>query len=114
MGRVVLAAFLMELALFAIAVPLHLSAAGRLNLYVIPPVAPIATFAITVWLGRPIKAKFAMHGVLVGVIGTLMYVALTPSEHGPKSRVSPPYPPAVAFASSGVRVVTLVGIEHWA
>jgi hypothetical protein len=82
-GRVVLAAFLMELVLFAIAVPLNLSGRGRVNLYVIPPAALIATFAITVWLGRRIKSKFVVHGVLIGIVGTLMYVALTRAHPEP-------------------------------
>jgi hypothetical protein len=76
-GRVLLAAFLMELVLFAIAIPLFLSGAGRVLVYVIPPAALVATFAITVWLGWRIKSKFVLHGVLIGVIGTLMYVGLT-------------------------------------
>ncbi len=76
-GRVVLAAFVMELVLFAIAAPLNLSGRGRVNLYLIPPAALFATFLVTVWLGRGFKSKFALQGILVGVIGTLMYVALT-------------------------------------
>lgn len=67
----------MELILFAIAVPLFLSGRGRVSLYVVPPAALIATFAFTVWLGRRIKSRFVMHGVLIGVVGTLMYVGLT-------------------------------------
>ncbi len=82
-GRIVLAAFLMELVLIAIAVPLNLSGAARVNLYVIPPAALIATFAVTVWLGRPIQSKFILHGVLIGVIGTLMYVGLTRGKPEP-------------------------------
>jgi hypothetical protein len=50
-GRVLLAAFLMELILFAIAVPLTLIGATRAELYSLPPAAFIATFAVTVWLG---------------------------------------------------------------
>jgi hypothetical protein len=73
----------MELVLLAIAVPLNLSGAGRVNFYVIPPAALIATFAITVWLGRPIKSNFVLHGVLIGVIGTLIYVALTRGQPEP-------------------------------
>jgi hypothetical protein len=61
-GRVLLAAFFMELILFAIAVPLNLAGAGRVNLYAIPPAA-LATFAVTVWLGRKFESKFALHGV---------------------------------------------------
>ena len=76
-GRVLLAAFLMELVLFAIAVPLDLRGARQVALYVIPPVALLATFAITMWLGRGISSKLILHGVLIGIAGTLMYVGLT-------------------------------------
>jgi hypothetical protein len=76
-GRVLLAAFLMELVLFAIAVPLDLSGERQVALYVVPPVALIATFAVTVWLGRGIASKFVLHGALIGIVGTLMYVGLT-------------------------------------
>ena len=82
-GRVLLAAFLMELVLFAIAVPLYLSGAGRINFYVVPPVALAATFAITVWLGRGIKSNFVPHGVLIGIVGTLMYIGLTRAQPEP-------------------------------
>lgn len=82
-GRVVLAAFLMELVLFAIAVPLNLSGARRVALYVVPPAALIATFAFTVWLGRTIASKLILHGVLIGIVGTLMYVGLTRARPEP-------------------------------
>jgi hypothetical protein len=73
----------MELVLFAIAVPLYLSGAGRVLVYVVPPAALIATCAITVWLGRKITSKFVLHGVLIGVVGTLMYVGLTRADPEP-------------------------------
>jgi hypothetical protein len=76
-GRVLLAAFVMEVVLFAIAIPLFLGGAGWILVYVVPPAALIATFAVTVWLGRAIKANFVLHGVLIGILGTLMYVAIT-------------------------------------
>jgi hypothetical protein len=71
-GRVVLAAFLMEIILVAIAVPLFMSGEGRVLVYVIPPAALIATFAVTLWLGRGIYSRFVLHGVLIGIVGTLM------------------------------------------
>jgi hypothetical protein len=82
-GRVLLAAFLMEVVLFAIAVPLYLGGEGRVLVYVVPPAALLATFAITVWIGRGIKSNFVMHGVLIGVVGTLMYVGLTRAQPEP-------------------------------
>ena len=83
LGRVLLAAFLMELVLFAIAAPLFLSGAGRVLVYVVPPAALISTFAITVWLGRKLTSKFVLHGVLIGVAGTLMYIGLTRAQPEP-------------------------------
>jgi hypothetical protein len=82
-GRVLLAAFLMEVILFAIAIPLFLGGVGRLLVYVVPPVALVATFAVTVWLGRSIKTKFVLHGVLIGVVGTLIYIAITRAQPEP-------------------------------
>ena len=76
-GRVVWLAFLMELVLAVIAVPLFLGGAEWVLVYIVPPAALIATFGVTAWFGRTIASKFVLHGVLVGVVGTLMYVALT-------------------------------------
>jgi len=82
-GRVLLAAFLMEVILFAVAIPLYLGGEGRLLVYVVPPLALIATFAVTVWLGRGFKTRFVLQGMLIGVIGTLMYIALTRAQPEP-------------------------------
>ena len=82
-GRVFLAAFLMELILFAIAIPLFLCGLGRTLVYVVPPAALISTYAVTVWLGSKIKANFVLHGVLIGIVGTLMYVAITRAQPEP-------------------------------
>jgi hypothetical protein len=82
-GRILLAAFLMELVLFAIAVPLNISGARQVALYVVPPAALLATFGFTVWLGRAISSKLILHGVLIGVVGTLMYVGLTRARPEP-------------------------------
>jgi hypothetical protein len=82
-GRVLLAAFLMELVLIAIAVPLSLSGVGQVLVYVVPPAALIAAFVVTVWLGRGIRSKFILHGVLIGIVGTLMYLGLTRAQPEP-------------------------------
>jgi hypothetical protein len=76
-GRVLVAGFLMELVLIAIAIPLTLGGADRMLVYVIPPASFIATFAITVWLGRRFTSRPILHGALIGLAGSLMYVALT-------------------------------------
>jgi type IV secretory pathway TrbD component len=82
-GRILLAAFLMELILFPIAIPLFLGGLGRTLVYVVPPAALVSTFSVTLWLGRSIKGNFVLHGVLIGIVGTLMYVALTRAQPEP-------------------------------
>jgi hypothetical protein len=76
-GRVLLAGFLMELVLIAMAIPLTLAGAERMLVYVIPPASLLAMFAITVWLGRGFTSRPILQGALIGVAGSLMYVALT-------------------------------------
>ena len=82
-GRVLLAAFLMEVVLFAVAIPLFMGGQGRLLVYVVPPLALVATFVVTLWLGRTIKTNFVVHGVLIGVVGTLIYIAITRAQPEP-------------------------------
>lgn len=82
-GRILLIAFLMEIVLFVVAVPLTLNGARRVALYVVPPLALIVTYAFTVWLGRGFASRFVLHGVLIGVVGTLMYVGLTRARPEP-------------------------------
>jgi hypothetical protein len=69
-GRILLAAFLMELVLLAIAIPLNMRGERQIALYVIPPAALIVTYAFTVWLGKGIASKLVLHGALIGVAGT--------------------------------------------
>lgn len=101
-GRILLAAFLMELVLFAIAVPLNLSGNRRVALYAVPPAALIATYAVTVWLGRRFASRFVLQGVLIGVAGTLMYVALTRGGPEPWQYVAAHALKVVGGAAGGV------------
>jgi hypothetical protein len=101
-GRVLLAAFLMELVLFALAVPLNLGGERRVALYTVPPVALAATFAVTVWLGRGIASKPVLHGVLIGIVGTLMYVGLTRGRPEPWQYIVANALKVVGGASGGV------------
>src|SRR5579871_3303468 len=85
--RIVFAAFVMEAALFAIAVPLFMSGHGNANLYVLPPASLVLTYLVTIWIGRGFHSRFVVQGALVGVVGTLMYVALTRGQPEPSAYV---------------------------
>src|SRR5438067_403183 len=82
-GRIVLAAFLMELVLIAIAVPLTLSGAGWLLVYIVPPLSFVITLAVTIWVGRGITSRPVLHGALIGIAGSIMYVLLTRGQPEP-------------------------------
>jgi hypothetical protein len=101
-GRILLIAFVMELVLLAIVIPLRLSGAGRVVLYVVPPAALIATFAITVWLGQRFTSMYILHGVLIGLVGTFMYVALTRARPEPWQYVLANALKVVGGAAAGV------------
>ena len=93
-GRIVVAGFLSEVAVFAIFFLLLLAA----TLAGIPGVArPMSTldyidavvssfamvFLLTLWVGKRIESGFILHGALVGVVGiilfTIMWVSTTRS-----------------------------------
>lgn len=73
----------MELVLVALAVALFKGGAGWVLVYVIPPAALIATFGVTFWIGTKFNSRPVLHGVLVGIVGTLMYIALTKAQPEP-------------------------------
>jgi hypothetical protein len=82
-GLIVIGAFLMELALVAIAIPFFLGSADQALPYVIPPAALVATFYVTVWVGRRIETGLVLHGVLIGLVGALMYVGISLAQPEP-------------------------------
>jgi putative membrane protein (TIGR04086 family) len=78
-GRVLLAALLAEVALFAIATPFFfLPDHGAAALpYVIPPASLVVTALFGFWVARAAGNRFVLHGTLVGAVAALAYIALT-------------------------------------
>jgi hypothetical protein len=76
-GRIVIGAILMEVALIAVAVPLNLLGALDLLLYIVAPACLIAAFVFGLWTARGATSNFILHGALVGVLASLIYIALT-------------------------------------
>jgi hypothetical protein len=97
-GRILVAGFLSEVAVFAIFFLLLLVAtlAGARDVarpmstldYIDAMVSSFAmVFLFTLWVGKRIESGFVLHGALVGVVGillfTMMWVASTPSVAQP-------------------------------
>ena len=75
-GRVLLGGLFIELAMFAFVIPL--TAIGEQVLYY---AVPFLAFGIAVvfgwWVARPLSGRQVLHGALVAVAASLMYIALT-------------------------------------
>jgi putative membrane protein (TIGR04086 family) len=82
-GRILAAGFLAEVAIFIVVIPILARYGARAEQYATPPTALAATFLATLWAARRIKSRLVLHGLLVGVVGTLLYVALTLAQPEP-------------------------------
>ncbi len=75
--RILIGGFLAELAVFAFVIPISIHLGKHSLLYTAPPASLVACFLFALWVGRRIDSQFILHGFLVGVVATLIYVGLT-------------------------------------
>ena len=85
--RALIGGFLAEAAVFVIVIPILLAAGQRPLLYVAPIASLLMCFLLAIWVGRGVESHFALHGVLVGVVATLIYVALTRAKPEPSAYI---------------------------
>jgi putative membrane protein (TIGR04086 family) len=76
-GRIVVGAVLTEVALIALVIPVRMLAGDAAILYIVAPACFIATFVFGWWVARKADSNFILHGALVGVLASLIYIALT-------------------------------------
>jgi len=75
--RVLLGGFLAEVSVIALVLPLALLFGKNTLTYSAPAASLLACFLFAIWVGRRLTSQFVLHGILVGVVATLIYVALT-------------------------------------
>jgi len=75
--RVLLGGFLAEVSVIALVIPIALLAGKNTLTYSAPAASLLACFVFALWVGRRLTSHFVLHGMLVGVVATLIYVALT-------------------------------------
>jgi len=75
--RVLLAGFLAEVLVIALVIPVSLLFGKNILTYAAPAASLLACFLLAIWVGRRLESRFVLHGILVGVVATLIYVALT-------------------------------------
>ena len=75
-GLALLGGFLAEVGIFAV-MPIALQFGSQAPLYVIPPTCVVMTFVFGYWAARRAGSRFVLHGMLVGAVAALIYIALT-------------------------------------
>ena len=76
-SRIIAGGFLVELALFAVAIPVFAVGAQASLKYIVPPAAFIASIVVGVWVARKAPGRPVLHGTLAGVVATLIYVGMS-------------------------------------
>ena len=82
--RVLLGGFLAEVSVIAVVIPVFLLFGQRAVSYAALSGSPVMCFLFALWVGRRVDSRLVLHGTLVGVVATLLYVGLT------RGRAEPP------------------------
>jgi len=81
--RVLAGAFLAEVGIFVLFIPAVLLLGQQIAMYVAVAAAFAMTFLFGVWVGRGIESRFVLHGVLLGILAILIYVAISLAQPEP-------------------------------
>jgi hypothetical protein len=81
--RILLGGLFAEVALILAIVPLGLHLGGNFLLYTAPPGSFLFCFLAALWTCRRVESRFILHGVLVGLVAALIYLALTRAQPEP-------------------------------
>ena len=75
--RVFVGGFLAEVSVFAIVIPVSWLFGQRTLAYTAVAASLVSCFLFAIWVGRGVSTRVVLHGALVGVVATLLYVGLT-------------------------------------
>jgi hypothetical protein len=81
--RILIGGFLAEALLILIVIPINMKFGQHPLLYVAPMGSLLTCMALAWWVGRGIETRFVVHGLLVGVVAMLIYIALTRAQPEP-------------------------------
>ena len=76
-GWILLGGFFAELAIIVIVLPLSWLAGQESLLYTAPAASFAAAFVFGAWVSRKASRHRVVHGLLVGVVATLIYVGIS-------------------------------------
>lgn len=116
-GRILSGAFVLELLLFVVLIPIGLTfgmpgAPGATDFTVFFIAVPVGCFlagcAIAAWMLRTVLSRRALHGALLGVVATLIYLAICAAQPGGVSAVIQGYGLLLFWASQALRIAGCV------
>jgi putative membrane protein (TIGR04086 family) len=82
-GWVLLGGFLVELSIFAIAIPLSFLLGEESLLYSAPGASFVGSFVFGLWVAGKTQQLRVLHGALVGVAAMLIYVGMSLGQPEP-------------------------------
>ena len=103
-GRVLLGGFLVELVLILLSIPMFLLVGIEGVLVVIAPLCFIVAFAVSWWILRKVPSSGALHGLLIGLVTTVIYLGLNVAQFGSIMPVVEMYGPFMFVLANGLRV----------
>ena len=116
-GRIAGGAVLLEILLLAVLVPIGLAfgmpgmpgATDFTVFFVAVPIGCLAGgVAVTRWMLRGVSSRRLVHGLLIGVGATLLYLALVAFQPGGIAAVAAGYGPPLFWASNALRIAGCV------
>jgi VIT1/CCC1 family predicted Fe2+/Mn2+ transporter len=74
---ILIGGFLAEAAVFAVVIPVFITSGARGVLYAAPVASLVMCFIFGLLVAHRVESRPVLHGVLVGIVATLLYAALT-------------------------------------
>ena len=104
-GRIVAGAFLLELILIVVLVPpLQILGPEKVIPFVSPAVLVIS-FAFAWWILRKVPHQRVLHGALIGILATAIYLVLCLANPGGLREVVAMYGTVMFIVDNGLRIV---------
>jgi hypothetical protein len=86
-ARVLIGGFLAEASVFVTVIPVFMIWGQHALLYAAPSASLVMCFLFALWVGRRLESGFVLHGMLIGLVATLLYVGLTLARPEPLAYV---------------------------
>jgi putative membrane protein (TIGR04086 family) len=87
-GRALIGGFLAEVAVIVLVIPVFFVLGQHAVLYAAPAASFLACLGGGYWVARGAEPRWVLHGILVGLVATLLYVGLTLARPEPTAYIA--------------------------